>query len=159
MMTSRWWTCVTVSHMKNIIILINKISDITDNINNIDNNLIWTSVKKKVLIDVSVNNLKPWPRGQRYLVRVRMTGISLGRSSRLLRCPIPMVRSGRGHYFHRARTPRLRIQWGPSASHLHKGRVRVFGPTPPTIKSDEVKRSFLCVFPLFFLLLSGARFL
>nr|XP_018682904.1 PREDICTED: uncharacterized protein LOC108953096 [Musa acuminata subsp. malaccensis] len=49
-----------------------------------------------------------------------MTGIFLGRSSRLLRWPITMFRMGRGRYSLWARTPCLRIQWGSLTSHLHK---------------------------------------
>ena len=57
---------------------------------------------------------------------------------------------------------------GSSLGHLAGGlRLRTctqvgsgeLDSTPLTIKSDEVKMSFLCVFPLFFLLLSGAGFL
>ena len=49
------------------------------------------------------------------------------------------VRSGWCSRLLRAGTPRLRIRRGPSASHLHKGRAKVLGPTPLTIKLADVE--------------------
>lgn len=109
------------------------------------------SMLRMGLPPVGVNNFKPWSRGRRGSVRVWMTGISLGRSSRLLWRLAAVVRSGRGRRFLRARTPSLHVQWGPSALHLHKGRVGVLGPTPPTIKSMMWSGAvFSCVFFLSF---------
>lgn len=62
------------------------------------------------------------------------------------------LRSRRCSRLLRARTPRLRVQRGPSASHLHKGRAEALGPTPLTIKLADVEgvsneEEFLCVPP------------
>ena len=61
------------------------------------------------------------------------------------------VRSGWCSRLLRAGTPRLLVQQGPSALHLHKGRAGVLSPTPPTIKLADVEgvsdEEVFCVSP------------
>nr|XP_018674707.1 PREDICTED: uncharacterized protein LOC108951454 [Musa acuminata subsp. malaccensis] len=64
-----------------------------------------------------------------------MTGIFLGRSSRLLRWPITVFRLGRGRCFHREGTPACAFGGRPPPSHLHKGRVGELDPIPLTINN------------------------
>ncbi|CAL9074510.1 unnamed protein product [Musa acuminata var. zebrina] len=102
---------------------------------------------------IAGNNFEPWPRDQRGSVRVRKMGISLGALLEPAEEVEGGVRSGRGRRLPWAGARRPRGRRGPSASHLHKGRVGRLDPTPPTIKLAEdvegvlEEKVFVCVTP------------